>query len=103
MRLKEQHGYLKLILSIGGGAASQNFATVASSAATRDNFGQSAKGLIDASGFDGIDSKIHETLLESLLTPFKLIGSIPLMHSKVQTFLHCLPPSAFTFPTTAIS
>ncbi|KAG4442452.1 hypothetical protein IFR05_002054 [Cadophora sp. M221] len=55
MRLKEQHGYLKLILSIGGGAASQNFATVASSAATRDNFGRSAKGLIDASGFDGID------------------------------------------------
>ncbi|CZS95424.1 probable chitinase 1 precursor [Rhynchosporium agropyri] len=55
MRLKEQHSYLKLILSIGGGAASQHFASVASSAASRDNFGRSAKGLIDASGFDGID------------------------------------------------
>lgn len=57
MRLKQQHEYLKVILSIGGGAASQNFAAVASSAVTRDNFGQSAKGLVEASGFDGIDSK----------------------------------------------
>ncbi|TVY65528.1 Endochitinase B1 [Lachnellula suecica] len=55
MRLKAQHDYLKLILSIGGGAASQNFATVASSALTRDNFGRSAKALVEASGFDGID------------------------------------------------
>ena len=57
MRLKEQHEHLQLILSIGGGAASQNFASVAASAATRDNFGRSAKGLVDASGFDGIDSR----------------------------------------------
>lgn len=57
MRLKEQYKYLKLILSIGGGGASQNFATVAASAVTRDNFGKSAKGLVEASGFDGIDSK----------------------------------------------
>lgn len=55
MRLKEQHEHLQLILSIGGGAASQNFATVASTALTRDNFGRSAKGLVDASNFDGID------------------------------------------------
>ncbi|PMD20929.1 glycoside hydrolase family 18 protein [Hyaloscypha hepaticicola] len=55
MRLKAEHEYLKLILSIGGGSASQNFATVAASAATRDNFGRSAKGLVEASGFDGID------------------------------------------------
>jgi chitinase len=57
MRLKSDHPYLKLILSIGGGAASQNFATVASSALTRDNFGRSATALVQASGFDGIDSK----------------------------------------------
>jgi chitinase len=57
MRLKEEHDYLKLVLSIGGGAASQNFATIAASAATRDNFGRSAKGLVEASGFDGIDSE----------------------------------------------
>jgi chitinase len=57
MRLKGQHDYLKLILSIGGGGASQNFATAASSARSRDNFGQSAKALVEASGFDGIDSE----------------------------------------------
>ena len=57
MRLKQQHEHLQLILSIGGGAASQNFATVAASAATRDNFGKSAKGMVEASGFQGIDSK----------------------------------------------
>jgi len=55
MQLKEQYSYLKVILSIGGGAASQNFASVASNVATRDNFGRSAKGLVDASGFDGVD------------------------------------------------
>jgi len=57
LRLKQQHQHLKLILSIGGGAASQNFATIAASAATRDNFGSSAKGVVEASGFDGIDSE----------------------------------------------
>ncbi|KAH8679994.1 chitinase [Tricladium varicosporioides] len=55
MRLKEQHEHLKLILSIGGGAASHNFAAVAANAVFRDNFGRSARGLVDASGFDGID------------------------------------------------
>jgi len=58
MRIKQQHEHLQLILSIGGGAASQSFATVAASAATRDNFGKSAKGMVEASGFQGIDSKL---------------------------------------------
>lgn len=57
MRLKEKHDYLKLILSIGGGAASHNFASVAASVLTRDNFARSAKSLVEASGFDGIDSE----------------------------------------------
>ncbi len=60
LRLKQEHEYLKLVLSIGGGAASQNFAAVAASAATRDNFGRSAKGLVEASGFDGIDSEFFD-------------------------------------------
>jgi chitinase len=59
LRLKQEHAYLKLVLSIGGGAASHNFAVVAASAATRDNFGRSARGLVEASGFDGIDSKVQ--------------------------------------------
>ncbi len=58
MRLKQQHEHLQLILSVGGGAASQNFAAVAASAATRDNFGKSARGIVEASGFQGIDSEL---------------------------------------------
>lgn len=57
MKLKQEKPHLKVILSIGGGGASQNFAAVAASAATRDNFGRSARGLVDASGLDGIDSE----------------------------------------------
>ncbi|POS83043.1 hypothetical protein EPUL_005879, partial [Erysiphe pulchra] len=55
MRLKKQYNYLKVILSIGGGSGSGNFASVASNAATRDNFARTAKGLVDRFGFDGID------------------------------------------------
>lgn len=57
MQLKQQHEHLQVILSVGGGGASHNFASIASSAATRDTFGASCKGLVEASGFDGIDSK----------------------------------------------
>jgi len=57
LRLKSKHSHLKLVLSIGGGAGSQNFAAVAATAATRDTFARSARKLVDASGFDGIDSK----------------------------------------------
>ncbi|POS83540.1 hypothetical protein EPUL_004943 [Erysiphe pulchra] len=55
MRLKKQFYYLKVILSIGGGSGSGNFASVASNAATRDNFARTARGLVDRYGFDGID------------------------------------------------
>lgn len=57
MNIKQQKPHLKVLLSIGGAGASQNFAAVAASAATRDNFGRSARGLVDASGLDGIDSR----------------------------------------------
>ena len=69
MRLKQQHEHLQLILSVGGGAASQNFGTVAASAATRDSFGKSARELVDASGFQGIDSRFpHSIYDESLMS-----------------------------------
>lgn len=58
MALKQQKSHLKVILSIGGGAASHNFAAVAANASTRDNFGRSARQLVDASGLDGIDSML---------------------------------------------
>jgi chitinase len=57
MALKRQKPHLKVLLSIGGGAASKQFASVAASVALRDTFGRSARDLVDASGLDGIDSK----------------------------------------------
>lgn len=57
MAIKRQMPHLKVLLSIGGAAASANFAAVAASAISRDNFGRSARGLVVASGLDGIDSK----------------------------------------------
>lgn len=57
MLLKQQKPHLKVILSIGGGAASENFAQVAASGLLRDNFARSAAGLVRESGLDGIDSK----------------------------------------------
>ncbi|ROV89173.1 hypothetical protein VSDG_08839 [Cytospora chrysosperma] len=55
MHLKQKHPHLQVILSIGGGASSQAFSTVAASAVLRDNFARSARGLVEASGLDGID------------------------------------------------
>lgn len=57
MHLKQMHPHLQVILSIGGGASSQAFSTVAASTVLRDNFARSARGLVEASGLDGIDSK----------------------------------------------
>lgn len=70
MRLKQQHEHLQLILSIGGGAASQNFATVAATAATRDHFGKSARGLVEACGFQGIDSRFLPSIYDHSLRNF---------------------------------
>ncbi|EPQ63467.1 Bgt-939 [Blumeria graminis f. sp. tritici] len=53
--LKQQFSHLKLILSIGGGASSQNFAAVASTKHGRETFGQSARCLVDTYALDGID------------------------------------------------
>lgn len=55
--LRQQNQHLKLILSIGGGAASQHFASVASDQTTRHRFAYSARELITTYGFDGIDGK----------------------------------------------
>ncbi len=55
--LKHQNPHVKLILSIGGGAASQYFAQVANDQTARRRFACSAMELINAYGFDGIDGK----------------------------------------------
>lgn len=56
MHLKQKHPHLRVVLSIGGAQASQIFPMVAASAVLRDNFARSARGLVEASGLDGIDS-----------------------------------------------
>lgn len=56
MHLKQKHPHLQVVLSVGGGAASESFPVVAASPVLRDNFARSALGLVEASGLDGIDS-----------------------------------------------
>lgn len=56
MHLKQKYPHLQVVLSIGGGACTETFALVASSPILRDNFAQAARGLVEASGLDGIDS-----------------------------------------------
>ncbi|KAK2063228.1 family 18 glycosyl hydrolase [Colletotrichum caudatum] len=55
MHLKQKHPHLQVILSIGGGSSSAVFPLVAANTLYRDNFARSARGLVDASGLDGID------------------------------------------------
>ncbi|ROT43651.1 chitinase [Sodiomyces alkalinus F11] len=55
MHLKQRHPHLQVLLSIGGGRSSAVFPVVAGSTLCRDNFARSAKGLVEASGLDGID------------------------------------------------
>lgn len=55
MHLKQKHPHLQVILSIGGGNSPEVFPVVASSTLLRDNFARSARGLVEASGLDGID------------------------------------------------
>jgi chitinase len=57
MHLKQKHPHLRVVLSVGGGNSSEVFPLVASNTLLRDNFARSARGLVEASGLDGIDSK----------------------------------------------
>ncbi|KAL2199085.1 glycoside hydrolase family 18 protein [Corynascus similis CBS 632.67] len=55
MHLKQRYRHLQVVLSIGGGDSAETFPIVASSPVLRDNFARSARGLVEASGLDGID------------------------------------------------
>ncbi|SPQ18004.1 1c5a5faa-29f4-49ce-9cd9-3c398fefdae0 [Thermothielavioides terrestris] len=50
-----RYPHLQVLLSIGGGESAETFPIVASNAVLRDNFARSARGLVEASGLDGID------------------------------------------------
>ncbi|KAI1774524.1 glycoside hydrolase family 18 protein [Hypoxylon cercidicola] len=55
MHLKQKHPHLRVTLSIGGGTSNETFPLVASNALLRENFARSVRGLVEASGLDGID------------------------------------------------
>ncbi|KAF4985028.1 hypothetical protein FDECE_16880 [Fusarium decemcellulare] len=55
MHLKQNHPHLRVVLLIGGGNSSEVFPMVASDTLPRDKFARSARGLVEASGLDGID------------------------------------------------
>lgn len=56
MHLKQRYAHLQVILSIGGTGSADTYPIVASNAILRDNFARAARGLVEASGLDGIDS-----------------------------------------------
>ncbi|CAK7562891.1 MAG: hypothetical protein SEPTF4163_000747 [Sporothrix epigloea] len=55
LHLKQKHTHLQVVISIGGLECASTFAAVAANPVSRDNFAQSAYGLIEASGVDGVD------------------------------------------------
>jgi GH18 family chitinase len=57
MHLKQRYPHLQVVLSVGGSASAETFPVIASNSILRDNFARSARGMVDASGLDGIDSK----------------------------------------------
>ena len=57
MHLKQKYPHLQVVLSIGGVGSDETFPIVASNTILRDNFARSARGLVEASGLDGIDSE----------------------------------------------
>ncbi|KAL1835851.1 hypothetical protein VTJ49DRAFT_5970 [Mycothermus thermophilus] len=57
LHIKQKYPHLQVLLSIGGGASAETFPIVASNAVLRDRFARSARGLVEASGLDGIDSE----------------------------------------------
>lgn len=64
--LKERYPNIKTLLSVGGGGeGSAPFPAVTSNGIATSNFAQSAREMVDAFGFDGIDSKLSRELLDS--------------------------------------
>jgi hypothetical protein len=105
MHLKQEHPHLQVILSVGGGASAETFPGVAANGLLRDTFARSARGLVEASGLDGIDSEAFHspprTAAEELTAGAKLTGSTPTPRSRASTFYRCWQRFASTSRTTA--
>jgi len=68
MHLKQRYPHLQVVLSVGGSASAEMFPVVASSAGYRDTFARSARGLVEASGMDGIDGESFSFSLATRLS-----------------------------------
>ncbi|KAI1022469.1 hypothetical protein LB503_000452 [Fusarium chuoi] len=94
MHLKQKHPHLRVVLSIGGGNSSEIFPLVASSTLLRDNFARSAKGLVEASGLDGID-KEHYVLTAALPAAKSILQFLDLM--EIAEYLDFINLMAYDF------
>ena len=90
MHLKQKHSHLRVVLSVGGPQSAEVFPIVASDTILRDNFARSARGLVEASGLDGIDSKM-QSFLSHLFFTVPLIMSCQFLVSLAST-RHTLHP-----------
>lgn len=107
MHLKQAHPHLQVILSVGGGSSGETFPLVASDPLLRDNFARSARGLVEASGLDGLDSEpmADTSLIRSLterLTLEQFAGNTPQTLSRGPTSSSSSRPLAYTFQGTSI-
>lgn len=58
-QIKRKYTKLRVVLSVGGGGkGSEPFAKVAHDPASRERFAQTALGLVQQFGIDGIDSRV---------------------------------------------
>lgn len=61
--IKRKYSKLRVVLSVGGGGkGSEPFAAVARDPQSREQFAQTAFGLVEQFGIDGIDSKLSVSL-----------------------------------------
>jgi len=121
MHLKQIYPHLQVVLSIGGGASAETFPIVASNTLLRDNFARSARGLVEASGLDGIDSGFFLLYSSQPRTTWiivrwstaiqlqnkkqyadrrQLFGNTPALHSREMTSSPCWQQSGSISPMT---